>query len=236
MGIFAWRNLLTRPLRTTLALVGLSIPILGVLGLFSVSNGLRNLVGETLGGIEGLIVLSENAPSPVLSNISPELPEQLRKMPKIRAVAPEVWGIAPSIEGRGMISGLFTGKKTSIFDQPMIAGQEIASHQNLHSAVFPRALRDHGEGRYLRASDVGQPNIVISRKIAAEHPDADGKPRKVGDTLNIGGKPFNIVGIYETGSMLLDVVILMDIETARGVLHKPAGDLVHLCRGQRSER
>ena len=59
MGIFAWRNLLTRPLRTTLALVGLSIPILGVLGLFSVSNGLRNLVGETLGGIEGLIVLSD---------------------------------------------------------------------------------------------------------------------------------------------------------------------------------
>ena len=47
MGIFAWRNLLTRPLRTVLALVGLSIPILGVLGLFCLSNGLRNLVGDT---------------------------------------------------------------------------------------------------------------------------------------------------------------------------------------------
>ena len=34
MGIFAWRNLLTRPIRTFLALVGLSIPVLGVLGLF----------------------------------------------------------------------------------------------------------------------------------------------------------------------------------------------------------
>ena len=150
MGIFAWRNLLTRPLRDLCtALVGLSIPILGVLGLFSVSNGLRNLVGETLGGIEGLIVLSDNAPSPVLSSVPPELADQLRKMPKVRAVAPELWGIAPPIEGRGMISDMFKqfkGKQTSIFDQPVIAGQEIAGHQNLHSAVFPRALQGARRG------------------------------------------------------------------------------------------
>ncbi len=164
MGVFAWRNLLTRPLRTILALVGLSIPILGVLGLFCVSNGLRNLVGDTLGGIEGLMVLSDNQPSPVFSNIPATLADELRRMPKVRAVAPEVWGIAPSIEGRGMITGLLTGKQSSIFDQPVIAGQEIVAHQNLRSAVFPRALREHGEGRFLEPSDAGQPNIVISRK------------------------------------------------------------------------
>jgi putative ABC transport system permease protein len=209
-----------------LALVGLSIPILGVLGLFCVSNGLRNLVGETLGGIEGLIVLSDNAPSPVFSNIPATLADELRQMPKIRSVAPEVWGIAPAIEGRGMIAGLFKpGKQMSIFDQPVIAGQEIISHQNLRSAVFPRALREHGEGRFLQPSDAGKPNIVISRKIAREHPDAQGQPRKVGDSLDIGGKPFRIVGIYESGSMLLDVVILMDIATAREVLHRPAGSV-----------
>jgi putative ABC transport system permease protein len=223
MGVFAWRNLLTRPLRTILALVGLSIPILGVLGLFCVSNGLRNLVGDTLGGIEGLIVLSDNSPGPVFSNIPASLAGELRRMPKVRAVAPEVWGIAPSIEGRGMISGLFTGKQSSIFDQPVIAGQEIVAHQNLRSAVFPRALREHGEGRFLQPSDAGQPNIVISRKIAREHPDAQGRPRKVGDSLRIVGKPFQIVGIYETGSILLDVVILMDIGMARSVLNRPEG-------------
>ena len=50
MGIFAWRNLLTRPLRTMLALIGLSIPILGILGLFCLSNGLRTWSGTTLSG------------------------------------------------------------------------------------------------------------------------------------------------------------------------------------------
>src|SRR5579883_1728557 len=171
MGVFAWRNLLTRPVRTFLALVGLSIPVLGVLGLFALSNSLRDLVGDTLGGIEGLIVLSDNAISPVLSNVPESLADELRKMPQVHAVAPEVWGVAPAVEGRGMISGMFKpGKQMSILDQPVVAGQEIASHRNLHSAIFPKALREHGEGRFLRPGDEGQPNIVISRKIAREYP------------------------------------------------------------------
>src|SRR6516165_3448934 len=73
MGVFAWRNLLTRPLRTVLALIGLSVPILGVMGLFSVSNGLRNLVGETLSQIEGVMVIRENVPSPVFSTLPASL-------------------------------------------------------------------------------------------------------------------------------------------------------------------
>ena len=117
-----------------------------------------------------------------------------------------------------LVSGLHAGKgMNSILDQPVIAGQDIVAHQNLHSAVFPRALKEKGEGRFLAPEDRGQPNIVISRKIAREHPDAQGQPKKVGDTLRIGGKPFQIVGLYETGSMILDVVIVMDIETARAV-------------------
>ena len=40
-------------------------------------------------------------------------------------------------------------------------------------------------------------------------------PKKVGDSLLIGGKPFQIVGIYETGSLLIDTTIVMEITTAR---------------------
>ena len=98
----------------------------------------------------------------------------------------------------------------SILDQPVIQGQDIATHAQLQSAVFPKA--SEGEGRFLKPERRGKPNIVISRKIARDHPKAGGKPRQVGDTLHIGGKPFKIVGIYDTGSMLLDVVIVMDIE------------------------
>jgi putative ABC transport system permease protein len=59
---------------------------------------------------------------------------------------------------------------------------------------------------------------VISRKIARDHPIAPGRPRQVGDTLRIADKTYSIIGIYETGSLLLDVVVVMDIETARAAL------------------
>jgi putative ABC transport system permease protein len=221
MGIFAWRNLLTRPLRTILALVGLSVPILGVMGLYSVSDGLRNLVGDTLSRIEGLMVIRQNVLTPVLSTLPASLGDDLRRVPGVRSVAPEIWGFAPNIEGRGMlVRSLVSGKGiNSIIDQPMICGQDIAAHVNLHSAVFPRALKEKGEGRFLSLEDRGTANIVISRKIATDFPDAQGKPRKLGDTLQIADKKYTIIGIYETGTMLLDVVIVMDIDTARSVLN-----------------
>ncbi|GAC1471743.1 MAG: ABC transporter permease [Isosphaeraceae bacterium] len=218
MGRFAWRNLLTRPVRTALALVGLSIPILGVMGLFSVSGGLRNMVGDTLSKVEGVMVLRENTPSPVFSQLPAKLGDELRKFAGVRQVAPEVWGIAPSVEGRNMIGGLFAKGAQSILDQPVIQGQDIAAHHDLKSAVYPRALKEKGEGRFLIPEDAGKSNIVISRKVARDYPRPDGKPRAVGDTLRIGGKAFTIVGLYETGSMIFDVVIVMDITTARKLL------------------
>ncbi len=95
MWLFAWRNLLTRPMRTVLGLVGLSIPILGVLGLSSLSGGMKALLGQTLGQIQGLVVLRENVPSPVFSELPASQAETLRNIPGVRIVAPEVWKLAP---------------------------------------------------------------------------------------------------------------------------------------------
>jgi putative ABC transport system permease protein len=213
---------MTRPLRTALALIGLSIPILGVMGLFSISGGLRNMVGDTLSKVEGVMVLRENSPSPVFSVLPANLAETLRKVPGVKTVAPEVWGIAPSIEGRNLLGGLATKGMQGLFDQPVIQGQDFEAHRSLKSAVYPRALKEKGEGRFLTAQDAGKPSIVISRKISRDYRGADGKPRKVNDKLKIGGKTFTIIGIYETGSMLLDTVIVTDIATARELLTIPA--------------
>src|ERR1700737_1052827 len=91
MWTFARRNLMTRPLRTTLGLVGLSIPILGVLGLFSLSGGMRNLVADTLSQIQGVMVVRENSPGPVFSDLPASLATTLRRVPGVKVVAPEIW-------------------------------------------------------------------------------------------------------------------------------------------------
>ena len=101
---------------------------------------------------------------------------------------------------------------SSILDKPVIAGQDIVAHQNLRQCGLPAGTQGKRQGRFLEPGDEGKPRVVISRKIAKQHPDAKGHPKKVGDTITIGGKPFEIIGLYETGSMILDVVIVMDIE------------------------
>ncbi len=220
MGRFAWRNLMTRPVRTALALIGLSIPILGVMGLFSVSGGLRNMVGDTLSKVEGLLVLRENAFAPAFSNLPATLGDKLRKFPGIREVAPEVWGPAPNIEGRNVLTNFGKGGLASIIESPVIQGQDIEAHRHLKSAIYPRSVRSaKGEGRFLEPSDAGKLNIVISRKIARDYPKANGEPRRANDTIKIGGKVFTIVGLYDTGSMIFDTLIIMDINTARSLLH-----------------
>jgi len=226
MGRFAWRNLLTRPLRTTLALVGLSIPILGVIGLFSLSGGLRNLVGDTLGKIQGVMVMRDNVPSPVLSTLPSKYHDTIKAVPGVKVVAPEVWDISPEVNGTrtflkttgDILRG--GGKKalSGLFDMPLIQGQDIVAHLNLRSGVYPTSVKEKGEGRFLIPADVGTNHVVISRKLSKNYPKSDGSPSGVGDTLKIGGKPFEIVGLYDTGSMLLDVVIVMDIGKAREVL------------------
>jgi putative ABC transport system permease protein len=67
--------------------------------------------------------------------------------------------------------------------------------------------------------DVGKPNVLVSTKIARDYPNSDGSPKKVGDSILIGGKKFDVIGLYETGSLLIDTTIVMEIETARALLN-----------------
>jgi putative ABC transport system permease protein len=228
MWMFAWQNLITRPTRTLLAVVGLTIPVLAFLGLFSISGGIRQLMGNTLGKMQGLMVLRENSPSPVFSDLPVDMGEPLRKIAGVRTVAAEVWRIAPPLDGKGGLAATALGMLTRSRDQGLrsiasavgIEGQDIAAHRRLRFMVFRQSIlpKNRGGGRFLDERDVNQSNIVISTRIARDHPNADGSPKVVGQTIRIGTKPFTIVGIYETGSIVLDLTIVMDINTARELL------------------
>jgi putative ABC transport system permease protein len=61
-------------------------------------------------------------------------------------------------------------------------------------------------------------NVVISTKIARDFPNADGRPKTVGQTIRIGQEEFTVVGLYKTGSLVTDVTIVMEIGVARKLL------------------
>ncbi len=235
MWRFAWQNLITRPTRTLLAVVGLTIPIIAILGLFSLTNGIRTLMGTTLARMNGLMVMRANTPAPVFSDLPAKLVDDLRKIRGARVVAPEVWRICPTLDGRNLFARaatqLFTKKGdqrfSSFAETILIEGQSLPEHLGLKSGVFEQGLLppEKGGGRFLQMDDVGKPNVLISTKIARDYPNADGTPKKVNDTILIGGKPFKIIGIYETGSFLIDMTVVTEITTARKLLNIDEGNV-----------
>jgi putative ABC transport system permease protein len=229
MWRLAWLNLITRPMRTFLAVLGLTIPILAILGLFSLTHGIRTLMGNTLARMNGLMIMRDNSPAPVFSDLPASKVEEIKKVAGVRVVAPEVWRICPPIEGRNLLATAAARMLTKRGDERfstfaetiMIEGQQLPEHIHLKSGVYEQGLLDpdKGGGRFLERSDVGKPNILISTKIAHDYPNSDRSPKKVGDTLLIGGKPFHVIGIYDTGSFLVDSTVVMEITTARELLN-----------------
>jgi putative ABC transport system permease protein len=231
LWILALRNLLSRPTRTALAVTGLSIPVLGVLGLFSLSEGIRNLVGNTLSQVNGILVVRQNAPTDLFSELPAALADPLRKVPGVGAVSPQIWKLAPAVEGRSLFVRTAAGalRHSSVqgagplLNLLQIEGVDCSELARRRFDVYERRMvpQNRGGGRFIDRTDRNARNIVISRKIARDHPVAAGRPRQVGDNLRVGKETFTIVGIYETGSMLLDDTIIMEITTARSLLSVP---------------
>ena len=146
----------------------------------------------------------------------------------MRVVAPEVWKIAPPIDGRGGLGAAAIGllgrpresAMKNLAKMVVIEGQDLPEHLKLKGAVFAMSLlpKERGGGRFLDLGDIGQHNVVISTRIARDYPNADGTPKKVGQTIRIGTEDFTIVGLYDTGSLVTDVTIVMEIGVARRLL------------------
>lgn len=195
MWRFALRNLWTRPMRSILSLLGLTVAIVGMVGLFSVAEGIDAMVNKTFKTIPGLAVLQPGAPIPLFSRLPSSWGDEIAKMEGVHEVNAEIWSRAHIIEGE------------PVFSPPrFLFGTDIPSRLRMNFAVY----REHMiQGRFLALEDIGTYRAVISKVIAEEF------HKKVGDTFHVDGQDLEIVGIYHCGSLLLDVAIILDIGQVR---------------------
>ncbi|MEX1229884.1 MAG: ABC transporter permease [Planctomycetaceae bacterium] len=191
------QNLFSRPTRSLLSILGLTVAIMGMVGLFSVARGIDALMSNTFKRVPGLIVLQTGAPVPLFSRLPEQWEQELKAMPELAVVNAELWQRANVVEGKMVVS-----------PPRFLFGTDIITRKQLQHCVYQTAMV---EGRFLEESDRNLPNVVISRAIAEDY------KKTIGDTLRINGDTLNIVGMYDTGLMLLDVAIIMDIETARAL-------------------
>ncbi len=194
---FAFQNLVSRPVRSVLALLGLTVAIAGMVGLFSIATGIDDTVGKTFSRIPGLAAMQPGAPIPLFSRLPKEWSAEIAALPGVRTARQEVWARAQLVEGK------------PTFSPPrFLFGTDVAATLKLKQAVY---RDDITAGRFLNAEDIGSMNCVISRTIA------EGFRKKVGDRLRVDGFDLTIVGIYHCGSLLLDVSIVVDEAAVRRI-------------------
>jgi putative ABC transport system permease protein len=194
---FALGNLASRPIRSALSILGLTVAIAGMVGLFSIAGGIDQLVSSTFEMIPGLLVQQRGAPVPLFSTLPAAWQEELEQFDGIAVVNPEILVRANVIDG-----------KTIISPPRFLLGLDIPSRLRLQQGVYAECL---DSGRFLLPEDAGTMNCVVARQIAQEF------GKTLGDTLKVNGYDVTIVGTYYCGSMLLDVSILMDIGSVRSI-------------------
>ena len=195
---FALQNVLSRPLRSTLSVLGLTVAIAGMVGLFSIAGGIEQLVQSTFDQIPGVLVQQRGAPVPIFSTLPANWQSELEETPGVTVVNPQIFSRVNVIDGKNVIS-----------PPRFLMGIDIPSRLKLEHGVYDENLLPGS--RYLTEDDIGTMNAVISRRIAEEF------EKEVGDSLKANGHDLTIVGIYHCGSLLLDVNILMDIGTVREI-------------------
>ena len=104
MWRFAIQILVSRPLRSLLALGGLSVAIAGMVGLFSVAEGIDHMVNDTFSRIPGLAIMQAGAPLPLFSRLPADWAGEIAEMDGVRVVNPEVWTRVNVIEGQRVIA------------------------------------------------------------------------------------------------------------------------------------
>lgn len=192
---FAVRNLMSRPMRSLLSLVGLTVAIAGMIGLFSVAGGLNEMVEDTFGRIKGLVAMQPGSPIPLFSRLPASWGAEIARVTGVQIVSPEIWSRANVIDG-----------KTIISPPRFLFGTDLPTRLALKHGLYSEEMV---AGRFLTVDDRGKLNAVVSKQIAEEF------HKWVGDTLNVGGYDVKIVGIYYTGSLLVDVAIILDIDEVR---------------------
>ncbi|MBS0201835.1 MAG: ABC transporter permease [Planctomycetes bacterium] len=194
---FAAQNLLSRPVRSLLALLGLTVAIMGMVGLFSIAVGIDDTLNRSFNRIPGLAAMQPGAPIPLFSRIPTSWAAEIATVKGVRIVRPEVWARAQLVDGK------------PTFSPPrLLFGTDIEPTLALKKAVY---RDDIVAGRFLEMQDIGKMSCVISQSIA------DAFHKKVGDGLRVDTYDLTIVGIYKCDSLLLDVAIVMDSAAVRQI-------------------
>jgi len=167
--------------------LGISIGVATIVALGAMARGLREGFAAMTRSSEADLVLSQSgAISVLLSSVDESIADELRAMPEIAAVD----GV---LLGQGMLNGA-----TNFF----LFGYDPHGFAIEHFRIVK------GQGLAGLRGVRGKP-LILGRRAA------DNLEVGVGDTLNLSGSVYRIVGVYETGDSLEDGAAVVPLRDAQ---------------------
>ena len=197
------RNLARRKLRTTLTIVGISVGIWALVVMGSMANKIGALVEGGSVYYKDKIVVSD-AMNPGFGFGFTPMPlavaDQLRAIPGVAVAAPEVqMMLDPDESGAG-------------FGLPdFLVGAVTGADEGRETFELKAA-----QGRLLTAEDEGSDVVVLGSDLARKF------KKKPGDTMEIRGKKFGVVGVLEPTLTAPDTTALTPLEAAQLLLAEVA--------------
>ncbi|MHB1422614.1 MAG: ABC transporter permease [Gemmataceae bacterium] len=186
------KNIMQRKARSALTMIGVAIAVTAVVALVGIADGCERSFRE-LYDSRGvdLLVMRAGASERLSSSIPQRVGEQLRQLPGVRTVMPGLMDVV-SFEEADLTRVLVHGWA-------------------LDSSLFDE-LRVIG-GRKLRTSDdkgvlLG---IVLAKNLG----------KNTGDSLEIAGREFTIVGIYESFNVYLNGSAVMLLPALQTLMNRP---------------
>lgn len=204
---FAFKNLWLKKTRSMLALLGLAIAVAGIIGLTSISGGIRASVTDMLSKMEGVTVMQKDVLDDTMSSVPMKYIDDIKSIPGIKVVTAFVTGSASNIEDKPK------KKDTSMLGRMiMYVGADPGEAFKLkEGSIYNPEIK---KGRFLKSGDTY--SVVIGKKIADDYGKA------VGNTMTFNGKKFKIVGIFDTGSQITNNMMYIPIDAAREFTGKKA--------------
>ena len=193
------RQLSRRKLRTTLTILGITIGIWALVVFSSMANKINSLVAGGSEYFAGKILVSDASNLALGIGLAPmkiDVADQIRDLDGVAAAAAEVQMIFDPT------ANAFGGAQT-------IVGT-VAGSDNGHETFEIRAA----QGRLPTAADEGSMVIALGSDMARQ------QSAGIGDTIEVRGERFEVVGILEPTLTTPDTSVFVPLSAAQLLFHK----------------
>jgi putative ABC transport system permease protein len=193
------RNMLRRGVRTVLTILGLGIGIAAVVALMGIAWGFeRSFMKLYEAKAIDLVVMKAGVSDRLTSNLDASVGDRLRKLPGVRAVAGSLVDVV-SFEDANLVSVLCNGwEPESLPSRSTQAlkggGATVVDFSGDSESLLFRGIRLQ-KGRSLEPADRKRKMAMLGRVLALN------LGKTVGDSLDIAGEPFQVIGVFESDSL-----------------------------------